>query len=121
MARPVFLVIEVEQPDGLSTRKLVLETAKYNVLTAHSGKEGLEIAETHPVDAIILHHGMKDVPIPKLARKLKSIGNGTPLVYLAPNINVHIPTADHVVNSHDPGALLNLMQDLVGRPAESAY
>jgi len=56
MARPVFLVIEVEQPDGLSTRKLVLETAKYNVLTAHSGKEGIEIAETHPVQALVLHH-----------------------------------------------------------------
>lgn len=121
MARPVFLIIEIEQPDGLSTRKLVLETAKYNVLTAHSGKEGLEIAETHPVDAIILHHGMKDVPIPKLARRLRDLSNGTPLIYLAPNLSSRLAGADHVVSSHDPGGLLTLMQGLVGKPAESTF
>lgn len=119
MARPVFLVIEVEQPDGLSTRKLVLETAKYNVMTAHSGKEGLEIAGTHPLDGVILHHGMKDVPIPKLARQLKSLRSTTPLIYLSPNRSSSVPGADHVVSSHDPRALLNLVQELVGCPDDA--
>lgn len=120
MARPVFLVIEVEQPDGLSTRKLVLETAKYNVLTAHSGKEGLEIAKTHALDGIILHHGMKDMAIPKLARQLRALKDGIPLVYLAPNASSRVAGADHVVSSHDARALLNLIQELVGRPEQAS-
>ncbi len=119
MARPVFLIVEVEQPDGLSTRKLILETAKYNVLTAHSGREGLEIAHKHPVDAIILHHGMKDVPLDKLARQLKRLCREVPLVYLAPGNTARMQPADHVLDSHDPRALLTLMQGLVGRPEES--
>lgn len=37
MIRPCFLVIDREFPGSISTRKLVLETAKFNVLTAYSG------------------------------------------------------------------------------------
>jgi len=37
-----FLIIETEPSDGLSTRKLLLESAKHNVITAYSGKEGVE-------------------------------------------------------------------------------
>ena len=36
-----FLIIEAEPSDGLSTRKLLLESAKHNVITAYSGKEGV--------------------------------------------------------------------------------
>src|SRR4051812_2283525 len=38
-----FLIIESERSDGLSTRKLLLESAKHNVVTAYSGKEGVEM------------------------------------------------------------------------------
>ena len=37
--RLAFLVIEPEPHEALSTRKLVLETAKHNVITAHSACE----------------------------------------------------------------------------------
>ena len=48
MNRPCFLVIDREFPGSVSTRKLVIETAKFNVLTAYSGKEALEIFTTFP-------------------------------------------------------------------------
>jgi hypothetical protein len=38
----MFHVIDHEFPDSISTRKLVLETAKYNVITAYSGREAVE-------------------------------------------------------------------------------
>jgi hypothetical protein len=37
--RPTLLVAEPERLEALSTRKLVLETGKFNVLTAHSTEE----------------------------------------------------------------------------------
>jgi hypothetical protein len=34
-------MIEVEQPEGVSTRKLVLETARHNVITAYTTDTGI--------------------------------------------------------------------------------
>ena len=41
--RLVILMIEVEQPEGISARKLILEAARHNVLTAYSGRVGIEL------------------------------------------------------------------------------
>ena len=38
----VVLMIETEQPEALSARKLVVETAKHNVLTAYDAQSGLD-------------------------------------------------------------------------------
>jgi hypothetical protein len=55
MNRPCFLVIDREFPGSISTRKLVIETAKFNVLTAYSGKEALEmIARFLPSFGVVL-------------------------------------------------------------------
>ena len=49
------MVAEPEPLQALSTRKLVLETGKFNVLTAHSTEEGIDLLRLFPnVDAIIL-------------------------------------------------------------------
>lgn len=56
MARPTFLMAEPEPTQALSARKLVLEPAKFNVITAHWAKEALELCERFPeVDALIIH------------------------------------------------------------------
>jgi len=39
--RPTFLMAEPEPEQALSTRKLVLETAKFNVITAPLGTRGI--------------------------------------------------------------------------------
>jgi hypothetical protein len=49
-------MIEVEQPEGLSTRKLVLETARHNVITAYTAEGGMELLHRFPnVDVIVVH------------------------------------------------------------------
>ena len=48
MVRPCFLVIDREFPGSISTRKLVIETAKFNVLTAYSGLEALDTLQQFP-------------------------------------------------------------------------
>ena len=55
MNRPCFLVIDREFPGSISTRKLMIETAKFNVLTAYSGKEALEVFTRFPaVSGVVL-------------------------------------------------------------------
>jgi hypothetical protein len=46
--RPTLLVAEPEPSEALSVRKLVLETAKFNVLTAHSTREALDLFHLFP-------------------------------------------------------------------------
>jgi hypothetical protein len=43
MPRPTVLVTEPEPLQALSVRKSVRETAKFNVLTAHSAREAMEL------------------------------------------------------------------------------
>jgi CheY-like chemotaxis protein len=55
VARPTILVAESEPLQALSVRKLVLESAKFNVLTAHSTEEALDILHMFPnVNAAVL-------------------------------------------------------------------
>ena len=46
--RPCFLVVDPEFAGSISTRKLVLETAKFNVVTVYSYEEGLAMLEVFP-------------------------------------------------------------------------
>ncbi|MGE0405677.1 MAG: response regulator [Candidatus Korobacteraceae bacterium] len=112
--RPIFLVIEVEQPEGLSSRKLVLETAKYNVVTAYSGKEGIETAVRVPVDAAVVHAGLEDIPCEVIVRQLKSITPGMPIVVVSPNA-AGCEGADYVLSSYDPAALLEVLRQIVAK------
>lgn len=118
MPRPVFLVIEVEQPEGLSTRKLVLETAKYNVMTAYSGKEGLDIFAQHPVDAVVVHNGIRDMKCDEVAARIKRERPDMPVIALAANETAACGAADTVLTSHDPGLLLEKLQQILkdGKP-----
>jgi hypothetical protein len=56
VARPTFLMAEPEPEQAISARKLVLETAKFNVITAHSAREATELCRRFPsIDALIVH------------------------------------------------------------------
>ncbi len=48
LLRPCFLVVDQEFAGTISTRKLVLETAKFNVITAYSYKEATAALERFP-------------------------------------------------------------------------
>ncbi len=115
MSRAVFVVIEPENPEGLSTRKLVLETAKHNVLTAHSGAEGLAILERHPADAVVVHTGIKDIPCNRLVQAIKSLDPKMQVIVLAPNQAFTCAGADLVLPSHEPDRLLHELQKMLAR------
>ena len=110
---PTFLIIEVEPAEGISTRKLVVETAKMNVLTAYSGREGLDVFARFPaVDAVVLHARLNDMPCETIIQQIKARRPDAPIVVLAPAENYQCPSADHVVSAYDPHGLLLVLQSI---------
>ena len=104
------LMIEVEQPEGLSSRKLVLETAKHNVLTAYDGPTGLEMMRRFPnIDVVIMHRKLQGMPFEELVRAIKEIRKDVRIIALSPNREAQIDDVDYVLSSHDPQALLQLL------------
>ncbi len=83
--RPTVLVVEPNNPDGLSTRKLVLETGKFNVLTAHSVAEAHVALDDFPgIDVMVLHSGVTDGPLQELAGRARQQIPDLELVSVSP-------------------------------------
>ena len=119
MPRPTLLVAEPEPLQALSVRKLVLETGKFNVLTAHSNREALELFRAFPkLNAAILV-GEQGLDCNKLAKGIKSISKKLPVIYLHASVGGRCKHADHNLSSHEPEALLELVRSLFGDPRAS--
>jgi CheY-like chemotaxis protein len=119
MIRPCFLVIDREFAGSISTRKLVIETAKFNVLTAYSGKEALETFRRFPdVNGVILDGGLEDVPCDYLAREIRASHPTVPIIVIAAPGFSGCPDADYQLDSFDPAKLLDILRKL--KPEESA-
>jgi|SRR5580698_8857014 DNA-binding response OmpR family regulator len=111
----IVLIIEVEQPEGLSARKLVLETAKHNVLTAYSGKYGLPLLRRFPnVDLVVVHRYVDDMPAEEAIRQIKEFNPKMPVVLLSPLTDGSPLGADYVIPSHEPQMILDLLESSFG-------
>ena len=116
MPRPAFIVAEPEPEQALSSRKLLLETFKFNVITAHSVGETLDSVRLFPnCDALIVHCGLPNFDDETTIQKVKKVAPQLPIIALTPTER-ELKWADHVVHSHQPQALLNLVQELFGDP-----
>jgi hypothetical protein len=93
MVRPCFLVIDREYSGSISTRKLVIETAKFNVITAYR-------------TCCDLVAGIK-TQSPKM-----------PVVVISSPGTHECEQADHMLETFEPARLLMLLQSLV--PLETA-
>lgn len=110
--RLVVLMIEVEQPEGVSTRKLVLETARHNVISAYSAAVGMKLLNRFPkVDVVVIHTEMDDYPFEQIVRELKQIRSDVPVIGISPNEDRDNSGADYIISSHDPHALLQLLAE----------
>ena len=108
MASLVVLMMEEEQPEGLSARKLVVETAKHNVLTAYNLPNGLDLLHRFPnVDVILVHSRLLDQKTDLLG-EVKRICPGKPIIVATPFASDHRPGADYIVDSHKPHDLIKL-------------
>ena len=119
MVRPCFLVIDREYSGSISTRKLVIETAKFNVVTAYSALEAIDTLHAFPsLSGIVLDAGIHDMSCCDLIAKLKVMDSKLPIVVISAPGTHECPQADHMLESFEPAKLLALLQGLV--PAETA-
>lgn len=119
MMRPCFIVIDHEFPDSISTRKLVLETAKYNVLTAYSGREGVEIFKQFSnVSGIVMNEQVNGMDCATLVKELRAIRADVLLIVTSSRGTSDCVVADHQLDNFDPASLLMLLRKLVPNPLE---
>ena len=113
MLRPCYLVIDRETSSGISTRKLIIETAKFNVITAYSSKEAIETLKKYPsLDGVVLDAGMEDMPAEELMASLKQLQPKITVILVCTPRSAPCQGADHTLESFDPRRLLALLEKL---------
>jgi len=94
--KATILCIDDEQP-GRLIRKMLLESAGYDVLTAASGREGLQLFCSQPVDAVVLDYWMSDMNGLAVARELRQLSRNTPIIVLS----AYVPILDEAIGLAD--------------------
>ncbi len=114
MSRPCFLVVDREYVGSISTRKLVIETAKLNVITAYSSREAIEMLARFPnVDGIVMDAGMPDMPCSELVQRLKAMQPGKPIVIIGTPRQVRCDGADEYMEAFEPTRLLDKLRHII--------
>jgi response regulator RpfG family c-di-GMP phosphodiesterase len=118
MRRPCFIVLDREFPGSISTRKLVIETAKLNVITAYSGAEALDLLQRFPaVDGIVIDAGSEDISCEILIQKINALAPKlTTVAILAPG-HTSCSDATFQLESFEPNRLLEILKRV--RPADT--
>lgn len=116
MPRPTLLVAEPEPLQALSVRKLVLETGKFNVLTAHSTRESVDLFHMFPNISGAVLVGESHIDCEKVGSIIKRATDKVPVIYLHASVGGRCSGADHHLSSHEPEGLLELARSLFGNP-----
>ena len=115
MPRPTLLVAEREPLQALSARKLILETAKFNVITAHSTREALDLFDKFPnLDLAVLAQD-ESIDCEGIAKAIKNARANLTIIGLSPH-GARCGYSDHTVSSFEPEALLHMVRSIVGDP-----
>ncbi|HEY4356084.1 MAG TPA: response regulator [Acidobacteriaceae bacterium] len=113
MTRPCFLVIDPEHAGSISSRKLVLETAKFNVVTAYGSHEAIETLRRFPaMDGVVVNASMADMPCADLIRGLRSIRPEVHIIAISSPMARSCEGANRQLESFDPPRLLDLLREL---------
>lgn len=118
--RPCFLVIDREYSGSISTRKLVIETAKFNVLTAYTSLEGIDTLKRFPaIDGIIMDSEMPEMSCPEMVHEVKRIAPSVPVILVHRPLGEKCDEADYQLDTFDPRRLLALLQGLCPEETEA--
>ena len=117
--RPCFLVIDREHSVSISTRKLVIETAKFNVITAYSGAEAVRAFKKFPnVDGIVVDAGLKDISCSDLISEIRQLRSDVPVIVVGNTERHPCSDATHRLEGFNPKKILGFLQQLY--PSETA-
>lgn len=111
--RPCFMILDREWPGNISTRKLVIETAKLNVITVYKPEEALETLRRFPnVDGVVLDTSLEKMSCGVLIDELRAICPGMPMVTVSPSGNDPCGKEQYHVSSFNPTALLEVLHKI---------
>jgi CheY-like chemotaxis protein len=82
MSHPTILCID-DNVAGLASRKLLLESKGFRVITAQDGHAGLEIVDHEPIDTVILDYKMPDMDGGTVAEELRRKHPHIPILLLS--------------------------------------
>ena len=112
-------MVEPEPNEALSVRKLVAETAKFNVTTAYSTNEAKQLLHKFPrIDGVVIIAEMRGCD--EVVETAKSINPMMQVILLSANLTTRCGNADHLISSHEPEALVGLLRSLFGDPRKAA-
>ncbi|MFB3815022.1 MAG: response regulator [Terriglobales bacterium] len=116
MARPLILCID-DQPTVLATRKLVLETAKFRVVTAGDVREALQAFMRHEPEAVVLDYSLPAVNGAALAALMKRLKPQVPIMMFSSYVTLPEGALDHVdafmPKGEGPEAMLKTLKLLI--------
>jgi DNA-binding response OmpR family regulator len=112
-------MVEPEPNEALSVRKLVVETAKFNVTTAYSMSEAKQLLQKFPcLDAVVMIAEMRGCE--EVVETAKSMNPEMQVILLSANLTARCGHGDHLISSHEPEALVSLLRSLFGDPRKAA-
>jgi len=117
--RPAILVAEHEPDGALSTRKLVLETGKFNVVTAHSAEEAritLDLMAPGLAALVVTSTLGPENDCAAVAKIYKEKKPQSPVIFLSPAGDLECQWSDYRLSSHEPDKLLELVRSIFGDP-----
>jgi CheY-like chemotaxis protein len=116
--RPCFLVVDKQYPSSISARKLVIETAMLNVLTAYSAEESIELLGRFPgVDGIVIDTEVRGMTCRQLIERLRAVRPAVPIITVSPSGHDPCGGEQFHVSSYDPQDLLEQLQALFPKEA----
>jgi hypothetical protein len=108
--RLIILMVEVEQPEGISARKLILETARHNVISAYCEEDAVELLRRFPgVDLAVVHTELEDSAFESTVRRLKEVRPDLYIIAISPVGAGNKAAVNSVLSSHDPQELLEFL------------
>ena len=112
MTRLCFLVVDPEHAGSISSRKRVLETAKFNVITAYSCAEAVETLERFPlVNGVVLNAAMPGESCRSFFEELGSRFPGVQRILVGTLQESGVP-AELYVEGFSPALLLERIRGL---------
>jgi CheY-like chemotaxis protein len=121
--RPYLVLCVDDEIVGLRVRKILLERAGYEVLTAPDGNSGLELFAARPVDVVILDYSMPGMHGGQVAEKMRQIKPEVPILLLSAYIELPEEVSSlvdvYMTKGEGAPALLDKLSNLLSVPAAS--
>jgi CheY-like chemotaxis protein len=109
---------------GLRVRKILLERAGYQVLTAQDGYSGLELFASQPVEAVVLDYSMPGMHGGEVAQRMRQTKPAIPILLLSAYVGLpdEVSALVDVYMTKGEGApvLLQKLGSLLSVPATSS-